>query len=379
MRLLLCHPGASYSTHDVWAGYRDALAAQGHELVHYALDGRISHAGAFLASAYRQARKATPGIEKPSAADVLYLAGQGVLERALRHNVTGVVAVSGMYLHPDALILLRRAGVRTALLLTESPYDDEAQARVAGLADVVFTNERTSVETLRACNPRTHYLPHAYDPKVHTPTLPPPPSEGEAGTGDAPSHDVVFVGSAFAERVELLSAVDWEGLDLGLYGEWSALGSRSRLRRSVRSGPIDNATAAALYRRAKIGLNLYRRSVGFGRRAPRIDHAESLNPRAYELAACGAFHLSDHRAEVEETFGTLVPTFTDARSLSALARDYLHPESAAARRQMAARLPACVAGHTYAARAETLVSHLAAAWRLGDAPQYAAADLAAGG
>lgn len=348
MRILLVHPGASFSIQDVYTGIHDALATAGHELVIYQLDARINHSARFLKSAWRNARRVHPEIEHPTGADVVYLAGQGILERALRHQVDWVLVVSGMYLMPDWLILLQRAGVRVGVMLTESPYDDERQARILPYVDVAWTNERSSVARLRAINPNVFYLRHAFDPARHYPSEPDP---------SVAAHDVVFVGTAFEERVELLAGVDWDGIDLGLYGSFEILGSRHHLRRYLRAATIPNSQSVALYRRAKIGLNLYRTSMGFGRGAPRIQHAESLNPRALELAACGVFTLSDARAEVAETFGPLVPTFSTATELEDLIRFYLAHEPE--RRRLAAGLPGAVAGWTFAARAEQIIADLA--------------------
>ena len=352
MRLLTVQPGASYSTADVYDGLVPALRALGHVIVEYALDGRIARAGGFLRYCYRQARRSgRTDFEPPTAADVLYLAGQGIVERALRHQVDAVLIVSGMYVLPDTLQLLRRAGIPVGLLFTESPYDDARQVRWAAEADVCWTNEQSSGTLLREACPHTHYLPHAYSTP---PTLP------DAEAAALPAHDVVFVGTGFQERVDTLAAVDWAGLgiDLGLYGEWSLLGPRHRLRQYVRGGTVPNAVAHALYRRAKVGLNLYRTSIGFGKHAPRIAHAASLNPRALELAACGVFTLSDERAEVAGTFGHLVPTFRDAEELTVLLRRWLPDE--AGRAAVAERLPACVASATYAARAAQVAAQLAA-------------------
>jgi spore maturation protein CgeB len=358
MKCLLVGAGASYSTKDVELGYLAALRAAGHQVVHYALDGRIAAAGGFLRYSYRQATKAGSLVAKPTPADTLYLAGQGILERALRFEVDWVLIVSGMYVLPDVLVLLRRAGLRTALLFTESPYDDAQQASLAVLADVCWTNERTSVPVLREACPQTHYLPHAYDPAKH----------GRFATdaeNEAPAHDVLFVGTGFAERIDTLAAVDWAGLgiNLGLYGTWELLGSRHRLRRFVRGGVVPNAEAMALCKAAKITLNLYRTSQGFGRQAPRIEAADSLNPRALELASSGVFSLSDWRPEVEETFGVgegaLVPTFRTPAELEALLVRWL--PAAAGRQEIAARLPACVAGRTYDAMAQQIVMRLTGA------------------
>lgn len=351
MKLLVCHPGADWATADVHEGYVEAFKALGHEVGVYNLSVRLDRAENWLLYNWRRAGRPDP---KPTPADTIYQASNDLVPAALRGNADWVVIITGAYLHPDALILLRRAGVKTALILTESPYEDALQRRVVPLADVVFTNERTSVAQLRAENPNVYYLPHAYDPAKHSTT----PPEYEPLV---PAHDVVFVGTGFQERLDVLSAVDWTGIDLGLYGTYELMGSRSKLRQYLRGGLLDNRAAAAFYRRAKIGLNLYRQSVKYSRRAERITDAESMNPRALELAACGVFTISDHRAEVEEVFGDLVPTFSDPAELERLIRDWL--ADAEGRQQAAHALPARVARSSYTDRATRVADFLDACGR----------------
>ena len=349
MKVLLVDPGASYSTADVSAGLLVGLEAHGVSIVRYRLDQRIERSRRWLFGAWRAARKQQPGITRPTVADVFYQAGTGLLERALRHEVDVVLVVSSMFLHPDVVILLRRAGVRVAVLFTESPYDMGDELRMAALVDACWTCERSAVAAFAAVNPRAAYLPHAWHPARHQPGAQP---------GDAafPAHDVVFVGSGFHERVTWLAGIDWTGIDLGLYGAWEMIGSRHRLRQFVRGGLVDNVDVAALYRRARIGLNLYRTSQGCGRQAPAIAHAESMNPRAYELARCGAFHLSTGRAEVTEVFGADVPIVTTPSETSAVIRSWLADE--AGRAAVEARLPAAVAESSWVARAACVIGDL---------------------
>lgn len=346
MRLLLCHPGASWSVADVEAGLSYGLRAHGVDVIPYRLDARIDHAKRFLFQGWRRAKKHNPSVVKPSISDIFYQAGIGLLEKALRMQVNAVVVVSAMFLHPDVLILLKRAGVKVFVLFTESPYDGEKELAVARLVDGLWTNERSSLEAFRAVNPNSGYLPHAWHPERHL-------AGPQPGDEAFPAHDVVFVGTAFAERVEWLSAINWSGIDFGLYGSWESLGSRAPLRKHLRGGVLDNEKAAALYRRAKIGLNLYRSSMGWGRHAPRVSRADSMNPRGYELAACGVFHLSDPRPEVVETFGDLVPTFRSPVEAAALIRLWLSDSEGRAR--VAAQLPACVAESSWVERATTVI------------------------
>lgn len=340
MKLLVCHPGASFSTHDVHVGLTEALKQRGHEVYEYALDARIEAAGRYLTWCWRRGGKT---VDRPNQADILYKAGEELVTRALRVQPDVVLVISAMFLHPDVLVLMQRARIKVAVLFTESPYDDEMQERLLPFMQLVWTNERTTAQRWGV-----GYLPHAYRAGFHVPhelahDPNAPPDEVY------PSHDVVFVGTGFKERIDLLESVDWTGIDFGLYGSWDLLGSRNSLRNHIKGGYRDNSQTAALYRRAKIGLNLYRTSKGFGRNTDKIVVAESLNPRAYELAATGCFHLSEYRAEVESVFGDAVPTFKGADELEASVRYWLQHE--AERREVAARLPSLVMGHSWSERA----------------------------
>lgn len=345
----MVHPGAAVSTADVHDGLATALRGTGAQVTEFRLDHRLSVASQWLRYRWRKAK--LPPEKHPTFAEAAFQASWEAVGWALYHDVDAVLVVSAMYFHPDALVMLRRAGIRLGILLTESPYDIEQEARVAALADVVWTNERSSVRTLREANPNTHYLPHAYDPGRHTPLA--------VVDATVPVHDVLFVGTGFKERIEWLEAVDWErlGVDLGLYGTWDLLGSRHRLRKYVRGQTVPNRAAVSMYRAAKINLNLFRLSKGYGRDVPRIEYAESLGPRLYELAAAGCFQVSDHRAEVREVFGDAVPTVRTPDALAQAVERYLHdPEE---RARLAFRARQAVAPHTFAARAAQVLAQLA--------------------
>lgn len=350
LRVLLVHPGASWSTADVEAGLRYGLKQCGVEVTSYRLDQRIGWSHKWLHIMWRDKKKEQPDLPKPNHADVLYHASTGAWEMAIRQQVDVVIVVSAMFLHPDVLIMMKRAGLKVVVLFTESPYDHEQEMKIAAMVDGCWTNERTMVPEFQRVNPRAGYLAHAWHPERHYVSARQLPSEIAA-------HDVVFVGSGFTERVTWFNSIDWTGIDLGLYGTWKNLGLKKEVLACVRDAQIGNEVAAALYRRAKIGLNLYRVSRGWGKQAPVLVHpAESLSPRAYELAACGSFHLSDYRAEVPEVFGDLVPTFRSPQEASALIRRWLPDEQGRAR--IAASLPACVAEVSWVTRAKTVLGDL---------------------
>jgi glycosyltransferase involved in cell wall biosynthesis len=339
MRILVTHPGADISVCDVFSGACEGLRALGHEVHEYALNKRIEADAFYLNYLWRRGKKQA---DKPNDAQILYKASEGIVTRALRLQPDVVVVVSAMYFHPDMFVLLRRAGIRVSILFTESPYMDDSQEVLVPWADVRWTHERTSTRRLKAS-----YLPHAWHPGVHQPDI---------TDAEAPTHDVVFVGTAFPERVELLKSVDWTGIDLGLYGEWSMLPSRSALRKAVRGNYTDNTQTAHLYRRAKVGLNLYRTSRDFGS-GVHVPGGESLNPRAYELAATKCFTVSQFRPEVPEVFGEAVPTFETAAQLQAQLTYWLaHPEGRAEAARAARR---AVERATWRHRAQQMVRDLA--------------------
>jgi glycosyltransferase involved in cell wall biosynthesis len=359
MRILITHPGANYSTGDVFTGYVDALKKLGHEIIIYDLAGRMVQADHYLDYVWRQARKKNEAIPRPTMADAVRWASMTLLEAALSTLPDWCLIFSGIYMHQDAMVCLYRSGCPIGIILTESPYDDAKQGGWAAFSDVVFTHERASVPILSReryvdddpkqariwGNKNTHYLPHAYDPVRHNPAA--------------------RMGSGFSERQEMLARIDWQGMgiDLGIYGQWPYLGSRSPLRKYKRGGVTPNGYTAALYRKAKVGLNLYRQSMGQTRNAPRMKGAESLNPRALELAAIGVPHVSDFRPEVQEVFGDTVPTFTDDDPVDMAEQILKLLEDDRRRETIRAALPGRVAGWTFDDRAKQLMEALNATRR----------------
>jgi spore maturation protein CgeB len=339
MKILLVQPGASWSTADLYTGIVGAMQRQGEEVIQYALDKRITAFGEWLLWQWKRNKKKT---DKPNGLDAIYLAGVGVIEKALYHNVDWVFIVAGSYMHPAFLTMLRRAHVKIAILFTECPYDDEWQLTFAPLADVCFVNDKVSVPAFRNVNRQTYYWQHAYDKYRHT-------VQNVQNEPEVMAHDVVFVGTGWIERIALFEQVDWTGIDLGLYGTWELASPDSPLRPYIHDAVTPNATTAALYRKAKIGINLHRTSVGYGKDTDKITiQPYSLGPRAYELAACGVFTISDWRPELNDVFGDVVPTFKTPEELGETIRFYLaHPDE---RKAIAAKLPDLVARHTFDTR-----------------------------
>lgn len=333
MKILFVNAAVSMSISDVARGYRSALINQGHEVADYDMQRRMSY----------HFRALPP--EVSSNVEVLArFASETIVVEAMTRNVDVVVIISGLNVHPVALWLLGKIGVPIAVVLTESPYDDEPQAEWTSAAKMsslgsspnitVFTNDRFSASKFDDW----HLLPPAFDVAVHKPL----PHNPELAS------DVLIIGTGWVERQMFLEAVDWSGIDLQIFGVWPRLGDSpdSPIYKYYRPLVVNNEHAVEMYSSAKICLNFHRSSL----------IAQTPNPRTYELAACGAFQLSDSRPDLVELFGDSIPTFRNPAELGQLVRYYLnYPE---ARAHLASLAMERVKNETFDRRAADMIAVL---------------------
>ena len=321
MKVTLVWGSSAWSIRDVTTGLRSALLRAGHEVRDYRLDNRLE-----------LMRRAFPAEMQET--EVCRMASENVLAEATYHQADLVLIVSGVLFHEAGLWLLQHYRLPTAVVMTESPYSDQEQRRwIYRYPHVtVFTQERTS-----AAREGWFYLPAAYDVDVHRPVA---PSVAEAS-------DVLLVGTGFEERQRLLEAVDWTGINFRLQGYWPAITADSRIFQFHVPGCVNNGELPPIYAATKIALNPYRDGDG----------AESLNPRAYELAACGVFQVSSYRRECEDVFGDAIPMYRSAEELETLIRYYLaHPDERQTKADAARMI---VQGQTFDQRVDDIMTVLA--------------------
>lgn len=323
MRILFVWSSAEFSTWDVARGYRNALERQNcHDIRDYKLYARMKYHAEALG-------KRGEDINLLSR-----VSSENVVVEAMRHRADVVFIVSAMGLHPDAVWLLRRAGIRAVTLFTESPYNDKDQREF----HAVYPEMRCIVNERTSATDGWSYLPHAYDPFIHKPSAP----------VERPC-EVLFIGTLWQERIKFLEQVDWAGIDLRLIGTWVAppMPNESPLGKFYEEGCVMNADAPGIFASAKVCLNLYRAHPT----------AVSLNPRAYELAACSAFQLTDWRAELDDVFGPSgLATFTTPEHLGERIRWFL--EHADDRRSYVESARRKVEGHTFDERVKVLAQQL---------------------
>ena len=191
------------------------------------------------------------------------------------------------------------------------------------------------------------YLPTAADRTIFRPE----PAEGEDPVRF--SAPLAFMGAGYYNRQHFLRHL--ADLGLGIWGaDWEATDPLGPYLRSP-GRRIDPGEAAQIYRNSMVNLNLhssvYHRGVN--------PDGDFVNPRTFEIAACGGFQLVDRRSHLPEL---LVPeeevaVFEDEESCRKLVRHYQsNPAERAAIAQ--AGLRRTLRDHTLERRMEMWLDHL---------------------
>jgi len=334
VRILVVHPGPSYSVQDVYTGWVEALRSLGQHVVEYNLGDRL----AFYDNALMPTREEGVFRKAVAAEDATRLAVSGLSAQLYNYRPDVLLVVSGFFIPPAMLDHVRSSGTRVVLLHTESPYEEARQIALSEHADVSLVNDPINIGQYPGV---TLYVPHAYRPTVHCP-------------GEAKADllcDLSFVGTGYPTRVKFFEAMDLEGLDVTLAGNWQGLPETSPLRVRIDGDTrecMDNVDTVDLYRASTVGINLYRRDGLDADCAPGV----AMGPREVEMAACGLFYLRDPRAEGDELLHML-PTFTSPGEASELLRWWLDHPAERERAAQAARQ--AVAGRTFEANATALL------------------------
>lgn len=330
MRALVVAPGPHFSVFDVHNGLIAGLRHHGIDTESVSLDRYLDFFSAAhvpdmdtgeLKLAFKEPRDAARASAVAALEPVLY-----------EHWPHLVIVVSGFFLDPTKYQLMRSRGHKVVLWCTESPYEDERQAWMASLADVVIVNDPTNLDMFRAVNKNTFYIPHSYDPTIHTPV------------GPSRESDFCFVGTGYPSRIEWLEKCDFTGLDFALAGNWTRLADDSPLRPYV-IHPIEhcleNTEAVEWYRGTKASLNIYRKEAMRG-----VDEQGwACGPREIELAACGTFFFREPRGESDELF-PMLPTVGTPAEFSEELRWWLNHDDL--RREAATKAQAAIADRTFA-------------------------------
>jgi spore maturation protein CgeB len=246
-----------------------------------------------------------------------------------------------------ALEHLRRKKFLTAMWFVENYRHLTYWQQLAAGYDFWFViQQEPCIEALKRAGAKdVRYLPMAADPSLHRPLELTKEEREEYGS------DVSFVGAGYANRREIFPRLVGQDWTFKLWGnEWEgATGLTSVLQRN--GARVDTDTCQKIFNASAVNLNLHS-WAGTG-----LDpDGDFVNPRTFELAACGAFQLADRRSLMPDLFaGNEIATLSSPEALPAEITRWLHEP--AQRVAMAAQARQRVlAEHTYQHRMRDLLS-----------------------
>ena len=321
----------------------DALRRLGCQVSHYDLGG--------FYNAYKQINHFVRDSARLSTMQSYYveMLSQLVLEGISEKPVDILICMAQAPMSERVLKEIRRRGIITVLWFVEDCRRFDTWEAIARSYDYVFMIQKEPFIDLveQAGAGRAIYLPSACDPCVHRPLE--LTHEENKRWGSALS----FVGAGYNNRRHMFAR--FVGRDFKIWGsEWPGVRPFDRL---VQEGGrrIDVDEYVKIFNAAQINLNLHSSSERDG-----VDpQGDFINPRTFELAACGAFQLVDRRTLLGELFDTEseLVTFGDAPELEDKIEYYLaHPQERAA---YAARArDKVLSEHTYEHRLKKMLGYI---------------------
>lgn len=279
-----------------------------------------------------------------------------VVEVAQQQMPDIILVMNGLHVFPEgfrhSMNQLRNLGFRTAIWFVDDPYFTEETPGLAQHFDVVFTHELSCVPLYQSVGVKeVHYLPLGVHPELFTPTM----------AGPAYRSDICFIGNAFRNRAALFDelAPFLKGKQVRIIGGfWERLARYKELSPFVYSGFIPPAETVKFYNGAKIVINLHRPTQsGDDNRNSLNFPGRSINPRTFEINACGTLQITDIREDLSQYYtpGIDIETFGSVPELKHKISYYLSQEDQ--RRSIAQRaLQTTMTRHTYVHRLPELLT-----------------------
>ncbi len=262
-----------------------------------------------------------------------------------------VLALAQAPLTADCLETLRRQKVTTAYWFVEDFRFMEYWKNIAGYYDFFFTIQKGQffTELQSAGIKNYHYLPMAACPDIHKPVR---LSEEEIKYYGS---DLSFAGAGYYNRRQFMRGLlDFDfkiwGNDWDLHSDLAPCIQRSGAR-------IDTDEIVKIFNASRININLHSSTYHKGINP----FGDFINPRTFEIMACGGFQLADRRPALEGLFeaGEEIIVFDDMGDLRSKAAYYLDdPEE---RNRIAERgRQRVLREHTYENRMKEMLEVIAA-------------------
>lgn len=252
-------------------------------------------------------------------------------------------------INPDALRAIRSSGITTALWFVEDYLRFTYWQQYSQCYDYVFTIQKGACfDAFRAAGiDNVVYLPCACDPQVHRPLELTPEEKERFGS------PISFVGAGYHNRRSLF--LHLADLPFRIWGtEWPAARPFDRIV-AEDGRRVSPEEYVKIFNASAININLHS--------CPERDGVDPggdfVNPRTFELAACGAFQLVDARVHLPECFeaGKEIVVFRNLEELRSQISYYLEHE--AERKEIAKRArERALREHTYEHRMQSMLLHI---------------------
>ena len=284
------------------------------------------------------------------------------LENAFLNNVSQAIYAKVESFEPDLVLCLAQAPLNrvtlkrlardkvvTAMWFVEDYRIFTYWRAFAPYYDFFFTIQKEPLlEQLRAEGACGRYLPLAALPSFHRPMTLEPAEQRRYGA------DLSFLGAGYPNRRVAFRQLT--GFDFKIWGsDWEG---ESLLAHHLQAGGarIEPEEAVKIFNATRVNLNLHS-SVHVD---TLIGNGDFVNPRTFELAACGAFQLVDQRSLMPELFAEdELALFTSMDQLREAIAHYLaHPaERVCIAEKGRSRV---LAEHTYQHRMRSLLAMIRA-------------------
>ncbi|MDQ0660575.1 glycosyltransferase [Paenibacillus sp. W2I17] len=281
-----------------------------------------------------------------------------MLQEASQHRPDVVLVMNGLHVFPadhvEQVNGIRALGIRTAVWFVDDPYFTEDTTSLCQHYDVVFTHEEAAVP---------FYLGHGANQVIYMPLAVNPGMFQPRRAAPQHQHDICFIGTGFWNRIALFDELAPFLADKKVFiagSQWNRLARFDVLGRFIHEGWIAPGETVDYYNGAKIVINIHRTCEN-GEDNRNTHHLEghSINPRTYEISACGTMQITDARADLPRYYkpGYDIETFTNAAELQRKIHYYLKHEEE--RQAMAWRgLLTTMNQHTFTRRIGQLLEHL---------------------
>jgi len=276
-------------------------------------------------------------------------ASESVMARIVPFRPDIVLVLAQAPLRSLSLGTLREQGIATAFWFVEDFRLMGYWKRVADKFDYFFAiQEGGFLDMLREAGaPRPAFLPMAASPEIHRKMVLDAKDLAEFGS------DVSFVGAGYYNRRQLFKGL--VDLDFRIWGnDWEK--SPELWPFLQREGArVSTEDSVKVFNASRININLHSSSCHEGVNP----NGDFVNPRTFEIAACGAFQLVDPRSGLSDFFriGEEIVCFeslTDLRSkISRYMKDPEERKAIAERGMLRVQME-----HTYERRMEEMISFI---------------------